>query len=92
MDQYIWGVATVDPYWVLVGNGDGLFLKVSHGRVEVEESIEISLECRFKRDGRMSAGVDNLTREAARVLRNRPDWHRLKLVVKICKLVSWIEK
>jgi hypothetical protein len=37
MDQYIWGVATVDPYWVLVGNGDGLFLKVSHGRVEVEE-------------------------------------------------------
>jgi hypothetical protein len=77
VDKAIWGIGTVDPYWGLVGKGDRLFLKVSNGRVEVEEDREIALQCRFKGDGRMTTGVDNLTRKAVRVLRNRSSWHRM---------------
>jgi hypothetical protein len=88
VDKHIGGIGTADSSGILVRNGDGLLLKVGHGGVKIEEYIEISLQCRLKRNGTMTPEVDDLTRKAARVLRNRSNRHRMKLVLKICKPVA----
>src|SRR5713101_4378526 len=83
VDKHIWGIGTADSYGILVRNGDGLLLKVSDGGVKIEEYIEIALQGRLKRNGTMTPEVDDFTRKATRVLRNRSNRHRMKLVLKL---------
>src|SRR2546422_907605 len=57
VDQHIGRVSTAGTYGILVCNGDGLFLKMSDGGVKIEEHIEISLQCRLKRNGTVTSKV-----------------------------------
>jgi hypothetical protein len=90
VDQHIRRISTAGTYGILVGNGDGLFLKVSDGGVKIEEHIEISLQCRLKGNATVTPKVDDLTRQATGVLRNGSNRHNVKLILKICESVSRI--
>jgi hypothetical protein len=79
VDQHIGRIRTADTYRIVIDNGDGLFLKVRDGGVKIEEHIKISLQCRLKRNGTVPPKVDDLTRQATRVLRNRSHRHSVKL-------------